>query len=117
MKIRNGFVSNSSSSSFVILKKYLSEEQIKKIKNHIEYCVKENLFDLKDTYNHLLDEYISDYPKEKADQKAKRYIKYNEWNITEWTDIITGGTSMDNFNMYEFMETIGVPLDKVKWRD
>ena len=35
MKIRNGFVSNSSSSSFVIERKNLSKKQIRKIKNHI----------------------------------------------------------------------------------
>jgi hypothetical protein len=37
MKIRNGFVSNSSSSSFVIQKTKLTSEQIAKIKNHREY--------------------------------------------------------------------------------
>ena len=34
MKIRCGFVSNSSSSSFVIKKHYLSQQQIDGIKNH-----------------------------------------------------------------------------------
>ena len=42
MKIRYGFVSNSSSSSFVIKKQYLSQRQIEGIKNHatcgIEYA-------------------------------------------------------------------------------
>ena len=37
MKIRQGFVSNSSSSSFVINKINLSEKQIEQIKNHGSY--------------------------------------------------------------------------------
>ena len=39
MKLRMGFVSNSSSSSFVIRKKYLEEDEISKIK---EYLTNEN---------------------------------------------------------------------------
>jgi hypothetical protein len=34
MKIKNGFVSNSSSSSFLINKRHLSSEQIESIKDH-----------------------------------------------------------------------------------
>lgn len=34
MKIRSGFVSNSSSSSFVIYKRYLSQDQIERIRDN-----------------------------------------------------------------------------------
>jgi len=40
MKTRYGFVSNSSSSSFVIVKRNLSPEQIEKIKNHAKCGIK-----------------------------------------------------------------------------
>ena len=39
MKIRTGFVSNSSSSSFLIEKDYLSPQQIKQIKDHKKFCI------------------------------------------------------------------------------
>ena len=39
MKIRKGFISNSSSSSFLIEKEYLSEKQIEQIYNHKEFCI------------------------------------------------------------------------------
>jgi hypothetical protein len=38
MKIRNGFVSNSSSSSFVIPKKYLSEEELDIYHEYVSDC-------------------------------------------------------------------------------
>jgi len=34
MKIRNGFVSNSSSASFVLDKNYMTEEQVDKMRNY-----------------------------------------------------------------------------------
>ena len=84
MKIRNGFVSNSSSSSFIIKKTKLSETQIKQIKNHIK-AYKE--FDM--DHGYTID-------------------KCDEWSISETTDLLIGSTSMDNFNMNKFFRFIGV---------
>ncbi len=38
MKVKMGFVSNSSSSSFIVRKAYLSEEEIGRIKDHTDDC-------------------------------------------------------------------------------
>jgi hypothetical protein len=90
MKVRTGFVSNSSSSSFMIDKYYLSQEQIDKIKNHIE--VSKGMDE--DFYN-----------KDESDA----------WDITEEEKYIKGFTSMDNFDMYFFLEKIGINEKIVEW--
>ena len=46
MKIRNGFVSNSSSSSFIIHRSYINEKQIKELNNlYDDLVAKEELYD------------------------------------------------------------------------
>lgn len=95
MKKRQGFVSNSSSSSFVINRYYLSDAQIDKIKEH-------------GIINEL-------------DQEAEARGEYSfsdEWTITINEKTVKGSTYMDNFDMYEFLtEEVGVPKDRITWDD
>ena len=86
MKIRNGFVSNSSSSSFAISKSVLTEEQIDAIYDHINYT-KNNFPEMKET---------SDVHDGSA------------WGISEDEKNIFCNTFMDNFDMYFFLNEIGI---------
>ena len=88
MKVRRDFVTNSSSSSFIISKKYLDEDQIEAIREHRFLGEKLGL------------EY-SDEP----------------WYISENNNYITGDTFMDNFDMEEFLEKIGVKSKNVNWSE
>ena len=84
MKQRKGFVSNSSSSSFVIHRSDLTRLQLVAIRHHTTvarwFCM----------------DYCDD-----------------AWRIEEGDVEISGFTFMDNFNMSEFLDEIGVT--KVKW--
>ena len=101
MKTRSGFVSNSSSSSFVIAKSALTELQLMMIKNHIEVC-----------------KYLSVFM-EKTGRIGRWFdvCEGDEWDITETEDSLSGDTTMDNFDMVMFMEQIGVPMGLVEFEN
>lgn len=79
MKMKLDFVTNSSSSSFIILKENLTELQMLLIRNHIEAAT---MFD--------------------------PHIYKQAWIIAETDTEMNGRTSMDNFDMMWFLEMIGV---------
>lgn len=85
MKVRSGFVSNSSSSSFIVAKAYLSADQLSAIRDH---C-KSTMFSGSDPHD--------------------------AWIISEDDYTIEGSCSMDNFDMHGYLEVLGVNMSKVKW--
>jgi len=87
VKYRRGFVTNSSSSSFIVNIEDLIPEQIRIIKNPREEAERLGLCEF-------------DYP--------------DSWWIKTDGKRIIGWTYMDNFDWIGFLELIGVPMHKVK---
>lgn len=88
LKIRTDFVTNSSSSSFVIAKKHLDDDQILAINKHISLG---------------------------ARLKMHCCNLYCQWYIEENDEYIGGYTDMDNFSMYDFLDKIGINSEVVHW--
>ena len=91
MKIRTGYVSNSSASSFVIAKACLNEEQKDFVRNHIvkaeEICIQRgikedrlNLYDIWGLWDCI-----------------------DQWNIKESKNTFVCSVTMDNFDLEQFL--------------
>jgi len=109
MKVRSGFVSNSSSSSFTIKLKDITAKQLKQIKNHLrigqklgmDYCQGLDAWNIQtteETYDELNEVFDSDV--EVPD---------------DIPELVTGFTCMDNFDMREFLSKISVPDNVIIW--
>lgn len=87
MKYRTHFVSNSSTSSFMIPLDKITRKQIKQIISH----------------------------KIKCRHHGMSCRENEEWEITETDEVLMGRTWMDNFDMQYFINEVGVNMNDVKW--
>lgn len=94
MKIKQDFVTNSSSSSFIVKLSDITELQKYQILNHIKVA-KENGWSNEEYGDSCMD----------------------EWSIKEEDGNLVGSTYMDNFDMQDFMEKIGVNVTKARFSD
>ena len=92
MKIKSDFVTNSSSSSFVIEKKHLNDVQLFIIKNHFEFAK---------LYHKPAVVYVEKYGN-------------SGWHIKETETEISGWTIMDNFDMMWLLHEIGIKDKHIK---
>ena len=125
MKIRNGFVSNSSSSSFILFKQYLTKEQMEHIRNWEEFA-------LSDEYKKILEEYAKTHeiephteytysgggPEQRKKIEVKPFSAFDyayyplDWNVQETYDVFNISTTMDNYNMRQYLESLGIDIEK-----
>jgi hypothetical protein len=103
MKNRTGFVSNSSSCSFVVYKKDLTtEEQISLVENFEETYKREC-----ERRNSLRDE----------DNEPEYYFNYPEdikdWKMNEESDRYCFSTYMDNADLVNIFESVGITVSDI----
>ena len=104
MKYRSGFVSNSSSSSFVLNKHYISAYQLDKLLNP-------KLEDAKDIYTNIFEgEDPSDVPSfENWCQNIFGWIDdVGGWTVIDKSQEIEFSTTLDNFQYDEYARLLGI---------
>lgn len=93
MKRRMGFVSNSSSASFIVAKKGLSEDILSALRNHIQAAQ-----EMKKTLSKEEQDYVFEY------------LDVDDvWNLVEDDRFLDFDVGMNNFPLNMFARKIGVP--------
>ena len=100
MKLKSDFVTNSSSSSFVIKKKHLTKKQIMMIHDHME-----------------IGKMLADYLDKKMYYGPFSVSMTDQWSIEEYSYQIEFDVFMDNFDMWWFLKEIGVKNEHIPPRE
>jgi len=98
MKIRNGFVSNSSSSSFIVKKSKITDVQRYLIDNAVDVCDKLGWNEINCSGT-------------TTDWSISNVDCYGEDDLV---DSLEFSTWMDNFNMHEFLIRIGIDENDIE---
>lgn len=120
MKIRSGFVSNSSSCGFIIPSKFLTEEQKEAIlscddgETEKMWTLLEEKMGMKDPNKKAKPAYRRSEEYHKIKESMQK-TDWDSWYIGEHDDVISGGTCMDNGYLQEFMQKIGIDISCVEW--
>lgn len=115
MKKRSGFVSNSSASSFIVIKRKVSLELQDILLHPIKYIPTV----MKQKYSEMLDE-DEEFVQEEFDAWCNGTLGYYEngdirmWEVEEDDNEIRFRTMMDNFIWEEYARVIGIPKDAIK---
>lgn len=125
MKFRLGFCSNSSSSSFILFKQYLTEDQIKHIRNWKKFALSKEYKKILEEYakTHQIEphtEYTYDWsdPEQRKKIEVKPFSAFDyayyplDWDVQETFDVFDISTTMDNYNMRQYLESLGVNIEK-----